>query len=280
MRKLLNFRGLLENLKIKDGDLIYIHSSYFRMKKFGLCAEDIIDEIIKKIGVNGTVVFPSFSWNIEPTERPWKGYEKYFVSPIIFDVQHTKSNIGYLAEVFRNYCGTRRSAHPFWSICAFGPLAKTLIEKQELIEQPFGPLSSFALLKANNAKIVGLGVTLNTTSLCPLVDYDLGSYHFNNVITNYRVKSIVINSNRETIQCPTFTMRPEAVRYIQPSKVFEKCSKLRSKTTFLIYDNSYFFSYNFTDFYNSAIIMGRESIKSGRKVPWLEQLPIGCAGTE
>ena len=272
----MTFQKLLDYLHIKKGDLIYIHSSFSRMKMFGLTATDIIQELINRVSEEGTVVFPCFCWNIEPSERPWKGYEVYFSSDILFDVRNTKSNIGYLSEEFRTYNRVIRSAHPFWSICAIGSLAKTLIKNQEFVAEPYGPQYSFGIMRDNNVKIVGLGVTLNTTSLCPVVDFDLGKDHTQKVFTDCPISTRVINQEGNLLECKTYTMLPEAVRYIKPSKVFEN-SELIKKTSFIQINGSYFFSYYFMDFYKEAIKLGKESIKLGKKMPWLELLPLkGC----
>lgn len=270
----MTFQELLDYLEINKGDLIYVHSSFSRLKMFGLSATEIIKELINRVDKEGTIVFPSFCWNIEPSERPWKGYEKYFSSKILFDVRNTISNIGYLPEQFRKYDGVLRSAHPFWSVCAIGPLAKTLVEKQEFVVNPYGHQSSFAIMRDNNVKIVGLGVTLNTTSLCPVVDFDLGQNHTQKVFTDHPITTNVINQEGNLLMCKTYTMLPEAVRYIKPSKVFEKSERIREKTLFIEINCSYFFSYYFMDFYKEAIRFGKEAIKLGKKMPWLELLPL------
>lgn len=268
------FPKLLDYLNIHAGDLIYIQSSYSRMKMFGLQPIEIIEQVVERVGMNGTVVFPSFSWNIEPMERPWKGYKKYFSSDILFDVCNTKSNIGYLSEVFRVHDGVIRSAHPFWSISAIGSLAKTLTARQESVDEPYGPTSSFGIMRDHHVKIIGFGVTLNTTSLCPIVDYDLGLEHTQYVFTKERIKAKVIDVTGKEVVCATFTMLPEAVRYIQPSKVFEKSQALRERLIYVDLQGSFFFSYDFSDYYNAAIKLGYKAIRMKQKVPWLELLPL------
>jgi aminoglycoside N3'-acetyltransferase len=273
------FDELLETLNISRGDVLYIHSSYTRIKNFGFSAIEIIDSIMNRVGEKGTVVFPSFTWNIEPDERPWKGYELYFNSPIHFDVNQTPSNIGYLAELFRFCKGVKRSLHPFWSLCARGLLAETITQHPGSIpagwiDEPYGSQSAFRLLKENNVKIIGLGVTLNTTSLCPLVDHDLGDAHPQIIFTNTPLKTTVINKQGQECVFYTHTLLPEVVKHIKPGKVFECSNNLNHKLRFLEKEGSFFFSYHFTDYYESAMALGREAIRSGQKVPWLEFLPL------
>jgi aminoglycoside N3'-acetyltransferase len=270
----MKFDELLKELKVDKGDLVYVHSSYSRMKRFNLKPDDIITELINTVGMDGTVVFPSFSWNIDPESRPWKGYARYISTAICFDVLKTKSNIGYLSECFRNRLGVLRSAHPVWAISACGKMAKQLTENQEIVDKPYSLASSFGILKEHKVKIVGFGVTLNTTSLCPIVDFDLGSEHTQRVFTDRRIPAKVINANGEEMECATYTMLPEAVRYIKPIKVLEKSVELQRRLNFLNINGDFYFSYYFEDYYREAIGFGQEAVRQGRKMPWLDLLPL------
>jgi len=267
-------KRILDQLEIDCGDIIYVHSSYTRLKNLGFSAEEILNELLSRVEPRGTVVFPSFSWNINPNARPWNGYDDYYHSNVVFDVINTKSNIGYLSELFRFRGGILRSAHPYWSVCAIGPMAKDITSNQEHVIDPYGSQSSFGIMKQNDVKVVGLGVTLNTTSLCPIVDFDLGKLHPQQVFTDHPVLANVILDNGEMLTIKTNTLLPSIVKNIKPSRVFELSSDLRNNMTFVEYEGSFFFSYRFIDYYESALALGCEAINSKNKVPWLENIPL------
>jgi aminoglycoside 3-N-acetyltransferase len=265
--------SILSELNINKGDLIYVHSSFSRLKEFGTACE-IIDELMRQVGNTGTIVFPSFCWNVDPASRPWKGYDTYFYSDIEFDVLNTKSNIGYLSEYFRTIEGVLRSTHPFWAVCAIGRLAKNITSNQEHVLYPYSSESSFGIMQNNNVKIIGLGVTLNTTSLCPIVDYDLGEKHTQHVFSYHPLRTNVIDSNGKKFSVDTYTLLPSIVRNIKPSRVFDLSENLRKNLIFIDREGSFFFSYRFKDYYDAAMNLAHEATKANGKMPWLENIPL------
>src|SRR5438876_8624888 len=125
------FTRLLNDLGIARGDIVYVHTSFKRIAYLGLTGEQLIVVLLETIGSAGTLVLPSFAWNLHRSERPWKGYAEYFVRRPPFDVRNTPANIGWIPEVFRRVAGARRSLSYCWSVCALGPLAPRLTMGQE-----------------------------------------------------------------------------------------------------------------------------------------------------
>src|SRR5207253_265381 len=75
-----DFSDLLSGLGVAAGDLVYLHTSYRHMSYRGLSPAEILDVLTDVLGERGTLVLPSFAWNLDKTQRPWKGYADYFAS--------------------------------------------------------------------------------------------------------------------------------------------------------------------------------------------------------
>ena len=269
-----SFRNILDKLCITTGDMIYVHSSFSRLKRFGLSAKAVVEVLCEKVGGGGTIVMPSFAWNIIPAERPWAGYEEYLRITPCFDVLRTPCNMGWLAETFRNIPGTVRSAHGIWAVTAYGPLATEVVFGQELVDDPYGAASAFWRLIQCGAKLLGLGVTLNTSSLCPVVDRELGEDHTQQVFTASPVHIPVVLADGRQILTKTFTMTPMAVRHMNPSVLFRTCPELGEELIFLDCDGDFYFSYPSQAYHQAALRTGKMAIKHGQPVPWLKALPV------
>lgn len=147
MRSAVNaFHRLLERLEVPVGGLVYLHTSFSRIRYLELGPSEFIDSLLDYLGPQGTLTMPSFSWNVDPSERPWKGYADYFQGRQVFDVQRTAANIGAVPELFRQRQGVLRGVNYWWSVAACGPLAEELTYAQEKVVHPAGPDSSFGLI--------------------------------------------------------------------------------------------------------------------------------------
>lgn len=269
-----DFSSLLDTLGIATGDTVYVHSSFSRLKRFGLTGDAIIDILCNKVGPTGTIAMPSFAWNIIPEQRPWAGYAQYLQSPPRFDVRNTPCNIGWLAEQFRLRPGVLRSAHGFWAICATGNMARQLTTRQELLESPYGAGSAFSLLIEFDAKLLGLGVTLNTSSLCPVADWELGEEHTQEVFTKTPIESEVILTDGVTTVTRTYSMSAESVRRMNPRAMFDQSPQLKSELRFIDLEGDFFYCYPSKTYHLEATRLGRKSIAQGCKMPWLNDLPL------
>ncbi len=270
----MNFKELLHDLGLARGDVLYVHSSFSRLRRFGLSAEDLLDILCEQVGSEGTIAMPSFAWNIVSGERPWVGYAKYLQILPALDVLNTPTNIGWLPEKFRLRRGVLRSAQGIWPITAWGRLAATLTRGQELLSSPYGPGSSFSQLIGRGAKLVGLGVTLNTTSLCPVVDWELGEAHTQQVFTPAAQEVGVVLEGGRSITTRTYSMSAEAVRGMSPSVMFGLSDKLKSELNFMDMGGDFFFSYPSGTYHLEATRLGRRAIEKASKMPWLERLPL------
>ena len=93
---------------IEKGDTVLIHSSIGRTcRNYGWSPDDILDILLEKVGNDGTLVFPSFTF------YDWCHLGK-------FDILNTPGRMGALSEAARKYPGSVRSGHPAMSFVAIG----------------------------------------------------------------------------------------------------------------------------------------------------------------
>ncbi len=268
------FNQLLDQLDILRGDVVYLHTSFKRMAYLSLSGEEFIKILIERLGEQGTLVLPSFAWNLDKSERPWKGYQDYFDSRPIFDVRHTPANIGWIPELFRGMPGVHRSTNYWWPICARGALAAELTAHQERIVHPYGPGSSFDLLRLHEVKLLGLGVSLNTTSLAPVADYGLGARHTQRVFTDEPQKGVIIDDGGTSLETYSFWLQPQVVRLIKPGVLIEESIELRGSMRRADEDSNINFSYPYSVYHREALRLGNVACAAARAVPWLRDYPL------
>ena len=139
-----DFASDLSTLGLKNGDTVLVHSSYKSVGETDGGAMGIINALVEAVGENGTVIFPTLSYN--PV------YETK-----VFEPDKTPSCVGYLSEVFRTADGVKRSMHPTHSCCAKGKYAEDIIRDHEKDITPVGSNSPFAKLPQYGGKILMLG---------------------------------------------------------------------------------------------------------------------------
>jgi len=267
-------RALLDRLGVTAGDVIYLHTSFKRLAYLGITANELIETLTERLGPQGTLAVPSFAWNLDRTARPWKGYAEYFQRRPIFDVRQTPANIGLVPELFRTMPGVCRSLDYWWPVCARGALAIELTRGQQMVCHPYGPSSTFDRLRQHGAKILGLGVSLNTTSLALIADYQLGDAHPHRVFTDEPKSGLVIDSIGERIWTKSYWLLPEVVRLIKPSALFELSPWLREATARADHEDTIHFCYPYANYHAEALRLGRLAAQQGEPLPWLRDLPV------
>ena len=125
-------------------------------------------------------MMPSFSgelsdpatWRFPPVPDDWIERMRREMPP--FDPIRTPSRqMGSVAELFRHWPNTMRSAHPHSSFAARGPGARDLVGKHPLSFR-FGPSSPLGKLAALDGKVLLLGADLDKASIIYLAQYLLG----------------------------------------------------------------------------------------------------------
>ncbi|MFO8055410.1 MAG: AAC(3) family N-acetyltransferase [Bacteroidales bacterium] len=144
------FRDFLtEELGIKKGDTLFIHSSIDKLNVD--CSPDqIINLLLELVGSEGTLAFPC--WHFQQRA------EEYLTDPDnLYHVKKSPSVMGLLPELARRNKEALRSLHPTSAVTAIGKHARELIYEHHLSEYPCGKLSPFYKIINYNGKILGLG---------------------------------------------------------------------------------------------------------------------------
>lgn len=120
---------IMKEMGMKEGTVVFVHSSMMSFFNYTDKPEHLIEEIIKVIGHKGLLAMPCYAKNKdEIIERCYEKSSADYSSQIIhFDVNKTPTGAGYLAEVFRKYPGVERSIDIQHSVAAIGESAKELL---------------------------------------------------------------------------------------------------------------------------------------------------------
>jgi aminoglycoside 3-N-acetyltransferase len=256
--------SLLDQLEIEPGSLLFLHTSYSRLNTLVDSPLQLISDLLARLGPSGTLVMPRYAWHLDRTARPWKGYAEYLVRGSVMDLRRAPSNIGAVPEVFRCMDGVEISISYFWPIAAKGRLAREIAEGQEKLDHAYDRQSSFGRLLDRNAIVLGLGVTLNTTSIAPVTDLRVGHPIFTALVAGS-----VIDLNGHIHETHTSTMLPEAVRDIRPSWVLERRLKPGVDFPFVTQEGSFFFSYPAKLYDTAAVAAWADRRADNTPAPWM-----------
>lgn len=141
----------LEKMPIESNGTIIVHSS---MKSIGEVvggADTVINAFIEYMQ-DGLLVFPTHTWDAVHADQPR------------FHVETTPSHIGILTERFRQHPSSIRSLHPTHSVAAIGKDAKEFTTGDEKFDTPTARESAWGKLLDHQAKIVLVGVGLETNT--------------------------------------------------------------------------------------------------------------------
>lgn len=262
------FGDLLDTLAINAGGVVFLHTSFGRLSDYFQNPQDLIEALRNRLGPDGTLVMPRFAWHLDHTLRPWQGYRRYLDERPPLDLRSTPANIGIVPETFRTLPGVEVSLHYFWPICAAGPRATTICGDQLHVAHPYGPGASFHKLLQMNATVLGLGVSLNTSSLSQVTDYEMSIESPYPAFTRESVGTI-IDLDGNTLRKAEVTLRPELVRDARPSAVFE-AALVRDRDYRLVTKNeNIFFSIPALTYHQAAMALGRNAVIAGAEIPWL-----------
>lgn len=155
----------LRALGIRRGDTLIVHSA---MSKMGwVCGREVavVAALLRAVGPMGLVVMPAHSgdnsepsdWQNPPVPQSWQSVIRETMPAYRRRVTPTRC-MGRIAECFRTWPGTRRSAHPHVSWCARGFGAAWLLRGHRYGKPCLGMGSPLGRLYRRNAKVLLLGV--------------------------------------------------------------------------------------------------------------------------
>ncbi len=108
---------LMRNMGMRKGSVVCVHAAMKEFYNYKGDANELISAIMDAITPEGTLLMPAFP------DR-----ERMFDSSFVFDVRHTPTAAGYLAETFRRREGVVRSINIQHSVCAWGKYAEWLVK--------------------------------------------------------------------------------------------------------------------------------------------------------
>lgn len=203
----------LKEIGLKSGEVVMLHSSLSKMGYVEGGAQTVIDSILKVIGDEGTLVMPAF---------PAIGFNyDYLMTNPVFDILNTPSKMGIITEVFRNMKQVKRSLHPTDSVCALGKQADYLIKDHYNQLTPYNQNSPFYRLCELKAKIILIGVDLNSltnfhTLEDAVPDFEYPVYHqtlFDTHLIDENGKTLVMKTK---VHNPVFSKKRKCNDFIKP----------------------------------------------------------------
>ena len=153
---------LRNDLKVKEGDVLFIHSS-MRNLYLSFDKAEILDILKEAIGTEGTLLFPCWHFNVR-AEDYIKEHE------VVFDFNNSPSAMGKISDVLRSNPLARRSFHPTNSVIAFGKHAGELTAGHEDDIYPCGVKSPWHKMMKYNAKVIGVGVTVDNLTFVHAIE--------------------------------------------------------------------------------------------------------------
>ncbi|MFP8890209.1 aminoglycoside N(3)-acetyltransferase [Natrialbaceae archaeon A-CW2] len=133
----------LRALGLQSGDELVVHSSLSSLGWVDGGADTVVDALKTVVGVEGTVVVPTFT--------------PFVVREEPFDREGTPSQTGAVTETLRTRPNSIRSDHPTHSVAALGPAAEALTAGHEL-DQSLGRDSPLHRLAQRGGKVLLLGI--------------------------------------------------------------------------------------------------------------------------
>jgi aminoglycoside 3-N-acetyltransferase len=147
------FVGKLNELGIKFGDHVLLHSAFGSQFGFRGSPGELIESFLEAVGPDGGLFMVSMPYSTSAAA--------YLKTTPTFDVRKTASRMGLVPESFRRRTGVLRSLHPTHPILGFGPLASEVLTGHEASPYGCGTDTPFERLHDLNAKIVFFNVTLD-----------------------------------------------------------------------------------------------------------------------
>tara|TARA_B100000161_G_C33547033_1_gene413549 strand:- start:159 stop:911 length:753 start_codon:yes stop_codon:yes gene_type:complete len=149
---MINLNSEISQIDIKKNDTVLIHSNLLKLvresgsrEKGSLIIENFIDYLLEIIGINGTLIFPTFTFSFSN-----KGITSY---------KNKDCETGILCKkaLLRNK--GLRSYSPVYSFTSIGRLSRKINSFIDL--KPFRENSIFNLLEKNNCKILLINLNDN-----------------------------------------------------------------------------------------------------------------------
>lgn len=143
--------NLVNKLKLKRNEIVMLHGdagiiAQISIKNFKENLNFFFEKIIEKIGSEGTILVPTFTYS--------------FIKKKFFHVSKSKSEVGLFSEKFRLLEKVYRYNHPIFSFAVFG---KKFYPKENY-SSCFGKKTIFEFFYRKNGRIIVLGNAFEKTA--------------------------------------------------------------------------------------------------------------------
>ena len=254
-------RKMLETLEVPQGGVLYVQASVDWMQRAGLGAIDTLADLRDWAGPAGTVVMPSYPFH--------STHREYLEQRPSFDVRRTAAAIGVLPEMFRRTRGAVRSLDPDFAVAALGADAAHIAGASPSGPDPFGPDSSYQRMLDRGCTLVGLGVSLNTTSFIHVIDARAASGYPAPVYEDRLYPATVIDSAGESHIVERKALRPAFQQRITPSSVNAEMKPPDAIFRTVEVDGARFFKWDLAPWAAWCLAHARERAASRQWPCWL-----------
>lgn len=176
MQDYISYENIMEHIEgIQKGDIVYVVSDILdlsvkaREHKERMDLNRFIDSILAKVGLEGTVLIPTFHWG--------------FCKGEAFDIKRTASKTGALGNAAIKRADFKRTAHPIYSFMVWGKDQEQLVSLDA--KESFGKESVFGYLHRNEAKALVIGLpTMSGLTFVHYIEQMVGvPYRYNKDFT-------------------------------------------------------------------------------------------------
>lgn len=231
-------RESLCKLNIKKKDIVYVTGNLVSFGKpnfdINFLPEVFFNEIYRLVGKEGTIMFPSHTFDIVRTNKTFKPYKTLCISG---------SFSNYIIGNKKFY----RQVHPYASIAGIGKYAKYLCEYKK--NDVYGPNCPFEKLIKNNAKFVSLGMKINKN--CTQVHFLEKEFKVKYRFEKYFYHKILLKNKIIKKKFSMFVLKDEYRNIIRDeNKLIIKNFLNHYKIKKSKLGNNWIYSYNLKRFYN------------------------------
>jgi aminoglycoside N3'-acetyltransferase len=260
----IRFEELMDELNITSGDVLFVHSSWGRLRFLSLSPIELINKLKERVGKNGLLCMPTYPW-IYPNIP--------FNPQKTFCPDTTPSLCGLLSEIFRRHPKAYRSANPWVPVAASGKLAYDLVSGQESIKDTFSNESVFGRLVSLKVKQLGLGVNIGLSSFIHMAECKLSNKFDFRVSEEINVSMIKLKDR--VINNVPFLIIPEInQKIINSTMLFRKRKDLMEKIIFKDIKGVFFYSYCVQDMLDIAFEEAENALRINALPCWFLKRPI------
>jgi aminoglycoside N3'-acetyltransferase len=255
---------VLAKLGVPRDRLLYVQGSADWIQKAGFDAADVIPTLLGWAGAHGTLVMPSYPFSTT--------HHEYLETGPVYDVRRTPAAIGLVPEIFRRTKGVVRSLDPDFCVAAIGVEAEAIVGTAPAAPDPFGPDSSYQRMLGRGATLVGLGVSLNTSSFIHVIDSRAEAGYPSAAYGERLFSTTVIDANGRSQEVLRKALRPRFQQLTCPSAIVAEMKPADSVFATAAIDGARFFKWDLDQWCSWCLAHARERAAVGAWPCWLGRL--------